>query len=95
MGQAQWWQAIFMVAWGAIPVSLVDNVVRPWAMKGKAQLPAIPTHFELKPIEKLKRKVSIFSGFDVVLDGAPNYPHISGNYGLRTGMAAAMRNARI
>ena len=42
---------------------------------------------ELRPIEKLKRKVSLFSGFDVILDGAPNFPHISGNYGLRTGMA--------
>jgi predicted PurR-regulated permease PerM len=45
MGQAEWWQAIFMIAWGAIPVSLIDNVVRPWAMKGKAQLPAIPLLF--------------------------------------------------
>jgi predicted PurR-regulated permease PerM len=45
MGQAKWWQAIFMIAWGAIPVSLVDNIVRPWAMKGKAQLPAIPLLF--------------------------------------------------
>ena len=28
-----------------LPVSLVDNIVRPWAMKGKAQLPAIPLLF--------------------------------------------------
>ncbi|MEO8378553.1 MAG: AI-2E family transporter [Acidobacteriota bacterium] len=45
MGARPWWQAIFMIAWGLIPVSLVDNIVRPWAMKGKAQLPAIPLLF--------------------------------------------------
>jgi predicted PurR-regulated permease PerM len=45
MGARPWWQAIFMIAWGAIPVSLIDNIVRPWAMKGKAQLPAIPLLF--------------------------------------------------
>lgn len=45
MGGRPWWQPIFMIAWGAIPVSLVDNIVRPWAMKGKAQLPAIPLLF--------------------------------------------------
>ncbi|HEV7241075.1 MAG TPA: AI-2E family transporter [Thermoanaerobaculia bacterium] len=42
MGTRPWWQAIFMILWGLIPVSLVDNIVRPWAMRGKAQLPAIP-----------------------------------------------------
>lgn len=45
MGDRGWWQPIFMIAWGMIPVSLVDNIVRPWAMKGKAQLPAIPLLF--------------------------------------------------
>ena len=45
MGARPWWQAIFLLAWGAVPVSLVDNIVRPWAMKGKAQLPAIPLLF--------------------------------------------------
>jgi predicted PurR-regulated permease PerM len=45
MGNAEWWRAIFLIAWGAIPVSLIDNIVRPWAMKGKAQLPAIPLLF--------------------------------------------------
>ncbi|HEX2123802.1 MAG TPA: AI-2E family transporter [Thermoanaerobaculia bacterium] len=45
MGGHPWWQAIFMIIWGVLPVSLVDNVVRPWAMKGKAQLPAIPLLF--------------------------------------------------
>ena len=45
MGNAAWWQVIFLVVWGVLFVSLVDNVVRPWAMKGKAQLPAIPLLF--------------------------------------------------
>lgn len=45
MGARPWWQAIFLIAWGVIPVSLIDNIVRPWAMRGKAQLPAIPLLF--------------------------------------------------
>jgi predicted PurR-regulated permease PerM len=45
MGNTEWWRAIFLIAWGAIPVSLIDNIVRPWAMRGKAQLPAIPLLF--------------------------------------------------
>lgn len=45
MGGRPWWQAIFMILWGVLFVSLVDNVVRPWAMAGKAQLPAIPLLF--------------------------------------------------
>lgn len=45
MGGRPWWQAVFMILWGVIPVSLIDNVVRPWAMRGKAQLPAIPLLF--------------------------------------------------
>ncbi len=45
IGGRPWWQAIFMIIWGVLFVSLVDNVVRPWAMRGKAQLPAIPLLF--------------------------------------------------
>jgi predicted PurR-regulated permease PerM len=45
MGGRPWWQAIFLIVWGLLPVSLIDNIVRPWAMKGKAQLPAIPLLF--------------------------------------------------
>lgn len=45
MGTRPWWPAIFLIIWGLIPVSLIDNVVRPWAMSGKAQLPAIPLLF--------------------------------------------------
>lgn len=47
IGARPWWPAIFMVIWGAVPVSLIDNVVRPWAMRGKAQLPAIPLLFSV------------------------------------------------
>jgi len=37
--------AIFLAIWGVVVVSTIDNVVRPWAMKGGAQLPAIPLLF--------------------------------------------------
>lgn len=47
MDSRPWWQAVFMALWGVIFVSLVDNIVRPWAMKGKAQLPAIPLLFSV------------------------------------------------
>ena len=45
MGGHKWWQAIFLIIWGVLFVSLIDNIVRPWAMRGKAQLPAIPLLF--------------------------------------------------
>ena len=45
MGDRPYWHAIFLTIWGVGPVSLIDNVVRPWAMQGKAQLPAIPLLF--------------------------------------------------
>jgi predicted PurR-regulated permease PerM len=47
MGARPIWQAIFMTIWGVAVVSVVDNLVRPWAMKGKAQLPAIPLLFAI------------------------------------------------
>jgi predicted PurR-regulated permease PerM len=45
MGKVPYWQPIFLTIWGVVVVSLVDNVVRPWTMKGKSQLPAIPLLF--------------------------------------------------
>lgn len=45
MGHAAPWQPWFMTLWGVLIVSTIDNIVRPWAMKGKAQLPAIPLLF--------------------------------------------------
>jgi hypothetical protein len=40
---------------------------------------------ELKPIEAVKDRVSILSGFNVLLDGRANHVHVSGTFGLRTG----------
>jgi predicted PurR-regulated permease PerM len=45
MGTRGYFGAIFLTIWGIVVVSTIDNVVRPWAMKGKAQLPAIPLLF--------------------------------------------------
>ncbi len=39
--------ALFLAFWGTAIVSSMDHVVRPWAMKGKAQLPAIPLLFSV------------------------------------------------
>lgn len=32
------WKGIFVLAWGAIVISMVDNVVRPWVVSGKVEL---------------------------------------------------------
>ena len=45
MGKAPYWQPIFLTLWGLLVVSTIDNVIRPWAMKGRSQLPAIPLLF--------------------------------------------------
>jgi len=45
LGHAAFWQPIFLTAWGLIVVPIVEHVVRPWAMRGKSQLPAIPLLF--------------------------------------------------
>ena len=47
MGFHPYWHAVFMTIWGVAVVSTIDNVVRPWAMRGKAQLPAIPLLFSV------------------------------------------------
>ena len=44
-GHAAYWQAIFLTIWGIAGISTIDNIIRPWAMKGKTQLPAIPLLF--------------------------------------------------
>lgn len=44
---------------------------------------------ELLPVKPLQAKVSVLTGFNVMLDGRPNLPHISGIWGLRTGTAPA------
>lgn len=45
LGHNSYGWAIFLGLWGLLVVSTIDNVVRPWAMKGKAELPAIPLLF--------------------------------------------------
>ncbi len=45
MGKASYWQPIFLTIWGLGAVSVIDNIVRPLAMRGKSQLPAIPLLF--------------------------------------------------
>jgi hypothetical protein len=43
---------------------------------------------QLMPIKAVQDRVSVLTGFDVLLDGKPNLPHISGNTAVRTGEAA-------
>ena len=45
MGNRGWGWAIFMAVWGVLVVSTIDNLVRPWVMRGRAELPAIPLLF--------------------------------------------------
>jgi len=40
-GDAPMWKAVFLLVWGIGVVSTIDNVVRPWAMKGKADMSAV------------------------------------------------------
>jgi hypothetical protein len=42
---------------------------------------------ELAPVERVRPLINVFSKFDVLLDGKPNFVHYSGNLGLRTGQA--------
>ncbi len=42
---------------------------------------------ELEPIKALKHKINVFGNFNVLLDGAPNLPHVSGGPAIRTGRA--------
>jgi predicted PurR-regulated permease PerM len=42
MGERSYFGVIFLTIWGVIIVPIIEHVVRPWAMKGKMQLPAIP-----------------------------------------------------
>ena len=42
MGERGYFGAIFLVIWGIAAISVVDNVIRTWTMRGNAHLPAIP-----------------------------------------------------
>jgi hypothetical protein len=52
----------------------------------------LPSH--LAPLEPYRDKLAILSGFDVKLDGVPNKPHITGCFGLRTGIPVPDENVR-
>lgn len=43
---------------------------------------------QLAPIAAVKQHVSVLTGFDVMLDGKGNLPHLSGNTAVRTGAPA-------
>lgn len=44
-GHAAMWQPVLLTIWGIAVIPIVEHVVRPWAMKGKTELPAIPLLF--------------------------------------------------
>ena len=52
----------------------------------------MPAH--LAPLEPYRDKLALFSGFDVKLDGVPNKPHITGCFGLRTGVPVPNREVK-
>jgi len=45
MGHRGYWAPIFLTLWGLLVVQTIDHVIRPWVMRGKSQLPAIPLLF--------------------------------------------------
>lgn len=47
MGHRSYFGAIFLTLWCLVVVSTIDNIVRPWVMKDKAELPAIPLLFSV------------------------------------------------
>ncbi len=42
---------------------------------------------ELEPIRAMQHKINVLGNFNVLLDGAPNLPHVSGGPAIRTGRA--------
>ena len=52
----------------------------------------MPSH--LAPLEPYRDRLAILSGFDVKLDGVPNKPHITGCFGLRTGIPVPDENVK-
>lgn len=47
MQETALWPAIFLVIWGAAVVSLVDNLIRPWAMRRGTNMSAIVLFFSI------------------------------------------------
>lgn len=52
----------------------------------------MPKH--LAPIAPYRDKIALLSGFDVKLDGVPNKPHVTGCFGLRTGIPVPNREVK-
>ncbi len=52
----------------------------------------MPPHLQM--LESYRDKLAILSGFDVKLDGVPNKPHITGCFGLRTGIPIPNREVK-
>jgi len=42
IGDQNYFAPIFLTAWGIVVIPVIEHGVRPWAMRGKMQLPAIP-----------------------------------------------------
>lgn len=53
---------------------------------------AMPAHLE--PLAPYRDKLTLLSGFDVKLDGVANKPHITGCFGLRTGIPVPDNNVK-
>ncbi|MFV8816418.1 DUF1552 domain-containing protein [Haliea sp. E17] len=51
-----------------------------------------PAHIAM--LEPYREKLALFSGFDVKLDGVPNKPHVTGCFGLRTGIPVPDYNVK-
>ncbi|HYD49435.1 MAG TPA: DUF1552 domain-containing protein [Terriglobales bacterium] len=48
---------------------------------------------DLEPLAAYRKQMALFSGFDVKLDGVANKPHVTGNFGLRTGIPVPSETA--
>ena len=66
--------------WGC---GMIPDRWQPKSMGADYDLP-----LQLAPIAAVKQHVSVLTGFDVMLDGKGNLPHLSGNTAVRTGAPA-------
>lgn len=42
-----WWQGVFLLAWGALVVSTVDNLIKTWLISGRTRLPILFLFFAI------------------------------------------------
>ena len=52
----------------------------------------LPAH--LAPLQPYRERLAVLSGFDVKLDGVANKPHVTGCFGLRTGIPVPDENVK-